>query len=940
MDPVKPEKSNENSESLIQRINLLEKELKLRVKKEKALKEILDWVNVAVIKLSKDGIVLYTNYLFLDLVKPNLVPIVGKKFSASMFIHLLKDEDGVVKFIDEIPLPHPKGQSFTSLNKTRSGKERWLWWNVRSRMSVKGKLKGYILTGVNISKRKEIENQINQKNIEIEDRNLKLSAINKQLEQSNNEIIIKSKELINSELRFRNMSENIPFGIFISNPQGGNEYVNNEYLRLTGLSYIEALNDNWQKAIHPDDIERVTNRWYRGIQKSPVNYKIIYQIKNTKNKKIIKVHSIASEMLNNGVLIGYVGIIEDITKKEKLLDKLKNYELIIRNSSEMMSLIDKNYRYMVVNDSYVQAHNMKKHEIEGRTTEELWGKEIFKEKIESKLIEAFSGKQVRFQDWFSYKFLGTKFMDVTYQPIFGNRGKVDAIAVNTVDITNLKITQTELEKAKDEAEKANKAKSEFLANMSHEIRTPLNSVIGFTELLENQIEDISHQKYLRSIKAGGRALLTIINDILDLSKIEARKLVLSYEPINFQTLVEEISQIFSFQFDEKKLSFETEVSPTLPDFVLLDEIRLRQILFNLVGNAIKFTEKGGIKLSIKELNKSEAKTTIQICVRDTGIGIPKDQQEIIFKAFKQQVGQNTRRYGGTGLGLTISKKLVEAMKGKITLQSVENEFTEFTIIFNEVETSNKLIREKEIQKKSEFEVKFDKATVLIIDKDKNNCQLITENFIKTKLEIISISNYEKIHNYSLNQKVNLILLDVNIKDNEGYEILHWLKNQKMFKKIPVIAMSTGFINSEENGFNDYLYKPIKRIELVDIFTKYIPYRKLRISKESLDAANKKIDNSNIKLSPNYEYIKDKLLNYFFVQWQNAICYSLSDDIENFSRELETFGLKYNLSQLYEYAKSLQEHISSFDLAEITAALNSFPKIIENLIPGNYNEIMK
>ncbi len=930
----------ENSEVANPNLNSLEKKLKTSNKKERALKDILDWVNAAVIKLSKNGILLYCNYLFLDLVKPELNQIIGKKFSPSMFIDIIEDEDEIGKFIEEIPLPHSAGQTFITLNKTKTGKERWLWWNVRSRMSAKGNLKGYIITGVNISKRKEFEIELNKKNKEIEQNNLKLRSINKELEKSNNEIVKKSIELINSELRFRNMSESIPFGIYVCNPEGGNEFVNKEYCKLSGLSFDEALDSGWKKAIHPEDLEMVKKRWLRGIQKSPVNYNVIYRIKNTKNKKIIKVHSIASEMVNEGVIIGYVGILEDITKKEKLLNKLKNYELIIRNSSEMMSLVDKDFRYLVVNDSYVQAHNLKKHEIEGKTTEELWGKEIFEEKIKDKFLEVFSGKQIRFQDWFSYKNLGNKFMDVTYQPVLGSRGKVEAITVNTLDITDLKNTQVELEKAKNEAEKANKAKSEFLANMSHEIRTPLNSVIGFTELLETQIEDINHQKHLRSIKAGGRALLTIINDILDLSKIEAGKMELSYEPINFHTLVDEISQIFSIQFDEKKLTFETELSPSLPDYAFLDEIRLRQILFNLVGNAIKFTEKGGIKLTIKELNKRNDKSTIQITVRDSGIGIPKDQQENIFKAFKQQAGQNTRRYGGTGLGLTISKKLVEAMNGQISLQSVESQYTEFTIVFKEVDTSNQLKQEKELLKNLEFEIRYDKSNIIVIDKDKNNCRLIKENFLNSNLNIISISDGDKNLIGPVNQKPRLILLDVNIKDNEGYEILQWIKEQKKFKNIPVVAMSTGVIKPLDYGFNDYLSKPIKRTELISTISKYIPHRKIRISKEKKQHFEPSAEIENIKTHPNYELIKNQLINKFLTEWKKVTRDSLSDDIEKFAKELELFSLEYNLKPVHEYANSLLEHLSSFDLTEITVGLNSFPKIIQNLIPENYEEFMK
>jgi len=909
----------------------LVKQLKKALKSQKELIEVLDLVNAAIVKLSDTGHITYANDLFIDLLNQQIDEVLQKKFIRSMFFDLIDDEDGLVDFIDNIGAKQFSEKIFISRNISKQGKEIWLWWTIRPIISKKGKTRGYIITGVDISKRKQVENQIIQKNKEIEISNFKLRKTNNELEESNLQLIDKSNKLITSELRFRNMSESIPMGIFISGVEGGTNFINKEYSKITGLTFEQAQGEGWMKAVHPDDLELVKKRWFNGIQKSPVNYNIIYQIKNVKNSRILKVHSVGREMVYEGKLIGYVGIIEDITRKEKLLNKLKNYELIIRNSSELMSLIDKDFVYLVVNDSYVQAHDKRKHEIEGKTSEELWGKKLFDEKIKSKFQMAFSGKQVRYQDWFTYKYLGTKYMDVTYQPVYGKRGEVEAITVNTLDVTDLKNTQIELEKAKNEAEYANKAKSEFLANMSHEIRTPLNSVIGFTELLENQLEDVNHKKYLKSIKAGGRALLTIINDILDLSKIEAGKMELSYEPINFHALLEEISQIFSIQFDAKKLEFETELSPNIPDYVLLDEIRLRQILFNLVGNAIKFTSKGGVKLIVSEYDNEKYKTSIKIVVRDTGIGIPKDQQELIFKAFKQQAGQNTRRYGGTGLGLTISKKLVEAMNGQIYLESVENEYSEFTIDFKNVEIVHKSSSQNSRKRNAGFEICFKKANVVLIDKDRNNRHLIAENFANTKLNIITTSTGSEGIKAALENLTSLIILDVNIRDDEGYEIVKKLKDNFELKNIPVVAMSTGFISIEESLFDDYISKPIKRKDLIQVMSKYLEFSKKRAIVKEKESKMPDFELAKINMHPNYEQIVESIENKFLPDWERVARDELSDDIEKFAKELEYFGLVNNLKIIYEYAIELQEHLSSFDLIEISASIQSFPEIIKNII---------
>jgi len=244
---------------------------------------------------------------------------------------------------------------------------------------------------------------------------------------------------------------------------------------------------------------------------------------------------------------------------------------------------------------------------------------------------------------------------------------------------------SELKKAKDVAEAANKAKSEFLANMSHEIRTPINAVLGFTELLESSITDPKQKNYLNSIKDGSRGLLTLINDILDLSRIDAGKMELQYTVTNPYTLFKEIERIFSLNAQQKGLDFIIEIAEDIPESLSLDQVRLRQILFNIIGNAVKFTEKGYIKIFANVIYSKEDKSAVDliISIKDTGIGMSTEFQKKVFDIFSQQEGQSSRKYGGTGLGLGIAKRLAEMMGGKINLISEVNKGSTFEIkLFN------------------------------------------------------------------------------------------------------------------------------------------------------------------------------------------------------------------------------------------------------------------
>ena len=254
----------------------------------------------------------------------------------------------------------------------------------------------------------------------------------------------------------------------------------------------------------------------------------------------------------------------------------------------------------------------------------------------------------------------------------------------------LRAAKLEAERLAREAESANRAKSEFLANMSHEIRTPMNAVIGYSDLLDKSVTEPQQRSYLEAIRAGSRSLLMLINDILDLSRIEAGKMRLEYAPLTVRRLLDDVRHIFDLRAQEQGIGLDVSVDPGTPAVMLLDETRLRQVLFNLVGNAIKFTHDGGVTVRAHATDCSECNSdTDQRCclvitVADTGIGIAEDQQVRIFEAFEQQEGQSSRKYGGTGLGLAISRKLVQMMGGEMSVASQPGVGSTFTVTLRDV----------------------------------------------------------------------------------------------------------------------------------------------------------------------------------------------------------------------------------------------------------------
>lgn len=391
-----------------------------------------------------------------------------------------------------------------------------------------------------------------------------------------------------------------------------------------------------------------------------------------------------------------------------------------------------------------------------------------------------------------------------------------------LELENRKQIQCEMRIARDEANKANKAKGEFLAHISHELRTPLSAAIGYIYLLQKTGLTNIQNKYCNSIQTSINSLLEIINDILDFSKIESG--VITFENISFNliNLIYEIRDIFENAAKEKNLYFELSLQDDLPCYVCGDPTRLKQILINLVGNAVKFTEKGGVNLIVRTEKADFDNIVIAFFIKDTGIGVSDEDKKRIFEPFEQVDASITRKYGGTGLGLVISKNIVEAASdGKYTLDVKSNISKGSTFYFKmQFKYSDKI---KNNNYNNQI-VAFKKNILLV---DDNEINLIMEKEVLTSfgLNVVTKNNGKDAIKAIQKQVFDMVLLDIRMPDMDGYTLAKHIRKNNMYRSIPILALTADAITNvhekaRESGINDIAIKPLNPHDLYVILEHY------------------------------------------------------------------------------------------------------------------------
>jgi len=550
------------------------------------------------------------------------------------------------------------------------------------------------------------------------------------------------RDLRRSEKKYRTILENIEDGYFEVDLSGKLTFFNDALCRITGYPKDELMGINNREYMDEETAKKVYKTYVRIYQTGEPVKGLEYSIRKGGNEKHVET-SVSLMKDRKGEPIGFRGILRDVTERKQAEEKIRRYsenlEQMVEERTDDLKKSEEKYRTILENieDGYYEVDlagnltffNNSLCKITGYSEDELKGtnnREFMDEKNAQKVYREYNrvyetGIPTKRLDWEVVKKNKIKgFVETSISPIIRAEGQPVGFRGILRDVTERKELEFQITEKSKMAEEATKAKSEFLANMSHEIRTPLNGIVGMVELAMDTDLDDNQKNIFHTINTEANSLLEVINRILDFSKIEAGMLEIEEIPFDLKYLVEEVAGSLAYRAERTGLEIASFIEPDFPSRLIGDPGRLRQVLVNLTGNALKFTKEGEIYIKVEMVEELENRAKVRFSVKDTGIGIPKDKQKTIFESFVQADGSTSREYGGTGLGTTISKQLAELMGGEIGAESEEGKGSTFwfTAVFKK-EPRREVVLPKE-------DVDLSDLKVLVVDDNKTNRFILAE----------------------------------------------------------------------------------------------------------------------------------------------------------------------------------------------------------------------
>ncbi len=669
-------------------------------------------------------------------------------------------------------------------------------------------------------------------------------------------------------------------------------FLNREAEKILGYGFKDICKKNFLQIIKP---------YINTKKETLVDMKYFINLINKKTVKNIYFHNkfgksfptvllINKIELSNGVT-NYIVAFRDITDGVKQEEEIKRLTDVVKNAPFPILITDANRRIIYANP-FLLNHSQ-------YSLDELYGNspKIFQTEYNLKFYPELKKKITKGETWegvfLNKKKDGTEFWEHIYiVPIKNEKGEIINFVGFKKDITERKAIEESLIEAKVKAQEGMRAKSEFLANMSHEIRTPINGIVGFVDLLLEKESDEDKKRYLEIIKDSTDSLLNVINDILDISKLESKKMVFEVLNFNIKDLIKECINTFKLKASEKNIQLKYYIDSDIPDYLKGDRLRLLQVLNNLVSNAVKFTEKGSITVKAESINKTSDTVEIKFTVADTGIGIKREKLDKIFESFAQAESSITRKYGGTGLGLTICKEIIANLNGKLQVESELGKGTKFFFTLTFPIGDEISISFDGIDKDS---INLSNLKVLIAEDDVFNQAFFREIFNTLSIDTDIVENGYKLLEKLKEKRYDIIFTDLNMPVMDGFtavEIIRKLEkgekaenvdidglDEKLVSCKNIIIAFTASVDGElksklkEKGFDDYLSKPFKPKELTNILKKY--------SQNSEDISLDKIINLKEldELLGNDEGLRKQLINVFLENCKDIIK-EFEDAIEN------------------------------------------------------------
>jgi PAS domain S-box-containing protein len=650
-----------------------------------------------------------------------------------------------------------------------------------------------------------------------------------------------------TEVEIRKLSQAVeqsPVSIVITDIMGNIEYVNPKFVQVTGYTVSEVIGQN--------------PRVLKSGDKSPEEYRNLWETILAGNvwrgefhnkKKTGELYwesaSISPIKDYNGTISHFVAVKEDITSIKAAQEELTKLSLVASKTDNAVIITDKDGYIEWVNEGFIRLTGYTLLEVRGNKPGSiLQGPETDSATI--RRIKAYLQSYQPFTiEILNYHKSGrTYWVSMDVNPIVDDKGEVTRFVSIERDITQRKQTEEALTRAKEAADAANRAKSEFLAMMSHEIRTPMNAIIGMAELLHETPLNLEQRKYVEVFQSAGETLLNIINDILDFSKIEAGQIILEAIEFDLAELIEKVCEVMALRVHQKGIELACRIMPGVPVYLVGDQVRLRQIITNLIGNALKFTEQGEIvvEVTIDEglpLN-SQQQCRLRFQVRDTGIGIPHDKIALIFDKFTQADTSITRKFGGTGLGLPITKRLVELMGGTIMVESTPGLGS--TFIFT---AQFELQQEQKEKYQSTTEV-IKGLKVLVVDDNTTNRFILQEILTCWGAMVGEARDGEQglaelRAARATRSPYQLVLIDGFMPKMDGYTMAAHIREDNNLVGITVMMLTSDTRSgvasrAQELGISGYMLKPVKRAELHETILQALGKTKALLAKTVEDAS--------------------------------------------------------------------------------------------------------